>query len=1034
MADDNWQRVREVFDSALGRPPEERQNFVSDTCGEDKILLAEVESLLSSHDSAESFMETPAVAEVAYMIEIEPKKLEGKSFGRYEIIKQIGRGGMGEVYLARDRKLDRNVAIKILNEEFSQDESNLQRFVSEAKAASALNHPNILTIYEFGEVEDTRFIVSEYIEGKTLREIIRESRLRVPEILDISIQVTGALSAAHKAHLVHRDIKPENIMIRPDGYVKVLDFGLAKLVQQKNNSILSLEEPTIRKNLTAKGVIVGTANYMSPEQAQGEGVDGRTDIFSLGVLIYEMLAGKPPFEGGNAMETIGSILNKEPVPLSRLTPEVPHELDRIINKALRKDREERYQTARDLLMDLKDVRQDLEFQNKLERTAAPVSEEAKTQVLNASTSDFAPHTTSNGKSIVHSIKNHQRLAFLVFVALLTASIALLFFFNRSPALTEKDTILLADFVNTTEDAVFDLTLRQALAVQLGQTPFLNIYPEDRIQDTLRLMNRKPDERITRDVAREICERNGIKAMLLGSIASFGNNYVITLEALNPRTGEALAREQIEAAGKEQVLGKLGDAAKKLREKLGESLQTIEKFDASVEQATTSSLEALKAYSLGQQLRLAGKLNDSIPFHKRAIELDPNFASAYDSLGEAYFFTTQRDRATESFTKAFELRERVSEREKFNISSNYFTHVVGDLDKAVETLESWKQTYPREWQPRDYLANLYNGVGQHEKAVEEAQGAIRLYPHEPPYFPLATAFQKLNRFEEAKTTFEDVLARQDSIYVRIQIYRIAFVQGDRAKMQQQIDWARGKPEEENMHYEEGRMAEFNGQVSRAEKSFRRRIELAQQRDAKDAMSRTDAEFAFWNSFFGDCESSKKSIADALATLRGEHTLDLSGIALAVCGEIPQAQSIADEVAKFKSRDVSSISFLPEMRAAIEISRNNPAKAVEVLESTRILERGFGIPGRATYLRGIAYLRQKAGTEAMNEFQKILDRRGQFDTSPFFPLARLGLARAAAIAGDTTKSRQAYQDFFALWKDADADIPILIEAKQEYEKLK
>ena len=322
---------------------------------------------------------------------------------------------MGEVYLAKDKKLDRKVAIKILNEEFSQDESNLQRFVSEAKAASALNHPNILTIYEFGEAEDARFIVSEHIEGKTLREMIRESRLRLPEILDISTQITGALSAAHKAHLVHRDIKPENIMIRPDGYVKVLDFGLAKLVEQKNKSILSSEEPTVRQNLTAKGVILGTVNYMSPEQAKGEGVDERTDIFSIGVLIYEMLAGKPPFAGGNAIETIGSILNKDPVPLSRQTPEVPHELERIINKALRKDREERYQTAKDLLIDLKDVRQDLEFQNKLERTAAPDRAEAKTQIFNPITSDIGRRHTS-ADSIISSIKRHKPLAAFVVIS------------------------------------------------------------------------------------------------------------------------------------------------------------------------------------------------------------------------------------------------------------------------------------------------------------------------------------------------------------------------------------------------------------------------------------------------------------------------------------------------------------------------------------------------------------------------------------------------------------------------------------------
>jgi eukaryotic-like serine/threonine-protein kinase len=1037
MEDQRWQKVREVFDSALRQKPGERRRFVSEACGEDKILLAEVESLLSSHDGAESFMETPAVAGVAGVIAAETKRLErGQTLGHYEIIEQIGEGGMGEVYLAKDMRLERKTAIKILPGSVAQDEERMVRFVREAKSASALNHPNIITIYEIGEAGDTHFIATEYVEGGTLRDRLKGSPPELKSALEISIQVASALDAAHRAGIVHRDVKPENVMVRPDGLVKLLDFGIAKLTEKQSKLGLDSEAATAIKAQTSPGMIIGTAAYMSPEQARGKTVDARSDIFSFGVMLYEMLAGRPPFEGGNAIETIGLILSKEPVPLGRHTPEVPHEIERIINKALRKDREERYQTAKDLLIDLKDVKQDLEFQDKLERTASPNWEEASSQVFDATTSDIATHTTSSAEYIVNSVTRHKRSAVLGLLSLAIASIALFLFLNRSPVLTEKDTILLADFINTTGDAVFDLTLKQALAVQLGQTPFLNIYPDDRIQETLHLMNRKPDERLTKDIAREICERNGIKAMLLGSIASLGNNYVITLEALNPRTGEALAREQIEAAGKEQVLGKLGDAARKLREKLGESLQTIEKFDASVEQATTSSLEALKAYTLGLQLQRAGKTNESIPFHKRAIELDPNFASAYWSLGEAYFHTAQRNRGTESFTKAFELRERVSEREKFTISADYYQNVVGDVNKTVETLELWKQIYPREWQPRSDLAFLYNVVGQHEKAAEEAQEAIRLNPNAtPPYSQLAQAFAKLNRFEEAKATYEEVLARGlDSIVVRYSIYRIAFIQGDRAKMQQQIDWARRKPDEERMHYEEGRMAMFNGQVSRAEKSFRRRIELAQQRGAKEAMSLTDAEFAFWNSFFGNCKESKKSIANAFSIVRGEEALNLSGIALAVCGDIGQAQSIADEIAARKSRDVTTISFLPEMRAAIEISRNNPAKAVEILESTRILEQGFGIPGRSTYLRGIAYLRQNAGTEAMNEFQKILDRRGQFDTSSFFPLAHLGLARAAALAGDMTKSRRAYQDFFALWKDADADVPILIEAKQEYEKIK
>jgi len=1051
MKPERWQQLKQIFQSALERDPAERSAFLNQACGGDAELRSEVESLISSHDEAGHSVEVMAAEAATRMLSDQARSIEGKQIERYQVLSRIGRGGMGEVFLAQDTRLNRKVALKLLRTDFTRNEDRLRRFRQEAQAASALNHPNILTIHEIGQDGALHFMATEYVEGETLRDHISRARMSLGQVLEVAVQVASALSAAHQAGIIHRDIKPENIMVRTDGYVKVLDFGLAKLAEAK---AIDSAVATLPKVKTEPGLVMGTVSYMSPEQARGLQVDARTDTFSLGVLIYEMVAGRLPFEGSNTNEIVASILSdKEPLPLARYAREIPAELERIVSKALRKERDQRSQTTKDLLLDLQSLKQEAEFKKKLERSASPRDEggASTSQVGEPAVQTLPPRASTNGEFIaatspgagpissvgyiVSKIKQHKRGAAITLIILVLISVAAFFYLNRRPNLTEKDTILLADFVNTTGDPVFDLTLRQALAVQLGQTPFLNIYPDDRIQETLRLMNRKPDERITKEVAREICERNGIKAMLLGSIASLGNNYVITLEALNPRTGEALAREQIEAAGKEQVLGKLGDAAKKLREKLGESLQTIEKFDASVEQATTSSLEALKAFSIGQQLQMAGKTNESIPFHKRAIELDPNFASAYKNLGEAYFFTEQPDRAAEPFTKAFELRERVSQREKFNITARYYQHVVGDVYKTGETLELWKQTYPRQWNPRFDLASYYNAVGQHEKAVEEAQEAIRLNLHGLlPYSQLANAFAKLNRFEEAKAALEAGLSRGQSVSRFLILYRIAFVQGDRATMQQQIDGARGKPEEEYMHSEEGRVAMFDGQVSRAEKSFRRGIELAEQRGANDAMSRTHAEFAIWNSFFGNCTDTRKSIANAFSISRGEEALKLGGIALAVCGEIDQAQSIAEEVAKFKSRDLTSISVLPEMRAAIEISRNNPAKAVEILESTRILERGFGIPGRTTYLRGIAYLRLKAGTEAMNEFQKILDRRGQFDTSPLFPLAYLGLARAATIAGDTTKSRRAYQDFFAIWKDADADLPILIEAKKEYEKLK
>jgi serine/threonine protein kinase/Tfp pilus assembly protein PilF len=472
MADEKWQQVREVFDSALRRKPEERRKFVIETCGEDKLLLTEVESLLSSLDSAEGFMETPAVAKVADVIEVETKKLEsGKCFGHYEIVRQIGTGGMGEVYLAEDKKLDRKVALKILNEKFSRDGSNLNRFIQEAKAASALNHPNILTIYEFGEAEDAQFIVSEFIKGKTLREIFKEKTLKLSEVLDISVQITNALCTAHEAHLVHRDIKPENIMIRPDGYVKVLDFGLAKLIEQKNKSILGLEDSTVKQNQTAKGVILGTINYMSPEQAKGERVDERTDIFSFGVVIYEMMAGRTPFAGDSVSETFANLINAEPQPLSRFASNVPDELQRIVAKMIRKNKGERYQMMKDVLADLKDLRENLSFDEKLERSHQPVSEN-ETAVLQATTGGANLQTAETQYSLSQTIKRHKPLAAFALVALLVGVIGLgyYFFSTGKTAVGDKKSIavLPSKPINTmNRGEIYEVGIADSLINQLS---------------------------------------------------------------------------------------------------------------------------------------------------------------------------------------------------------------------------------------------------------------------------------------------------------------------------------------------------------------------------------------------------------------------------------------------------------------------------------------------------------------------------------------------------------------------------------------
>jgi serine/threonine protein kinase/Flp pilus assembly protein TadD len=680
---------------------------------------------------------------------------EGTKVGRYDIRSQIGAGGMGEVYLAEDTLLHRNVALKVLPVELANDRDRLARFQQEAFAASALNHPNILTLFELGEADSLRFITTEHVDGETLRRRMTYS-LSLREALDVATQVASALAAAHKAGVVHRDIKPENIMIRhDDGIVKVLDFGLAKTTKKLSRSAGNSEAATVVN--TSPGVILGTVAYMSPEQARGLPVDQRTDIWSLGVVLYEMVAGRLPFEGETSSDVISIILHKEPPALTRLSDDATQRLDEIVTKALAKDCEERYQGAQDLLIDLRTLKQHLDFESEIERTFAPELRSGtvrpsgevamKSAAQRATALGAIQPRTSSAEYIFGEIKRHKKGFAVVAAAVIVVTIVVVASYvwisNRnSHALTDKDTILLADFVNTTGDAVFDNTLTQALAVQLGQSPFLNIFGNDRVREALRFMGRpaEADERVTRDVGLEICRRQGLKALLAGSISGLGNHYVLTLEAINAQTGDALAREQVEADNKEQVLKKLGEAATKLREKLGESLASIQKFDAALEQATTSSLEAFKAFALGDDQRNKNSFPAAIPFYKRAIELDANFATAYARLSVIYSNLGQLELASEYARKAFELRDRVSEREKFYISSNYYRSVTNEIEKEIETLELWKQEYPRDFGPRNNLASQYLQIGRFEKALAEASEAKRLNPNARyPYANMASAY-------------------------------------------------------------------------------------------------------------------------------------------------------------------------------------------------------------------------------------------------------------------------------------------------------
>jgi tetratricopeptide (TPR) repeat protein len=781
---------------------------------------------------------------------------------------------------------------------------------------------------------------------------------------------------------------------------------------------------------------------MSPEQALGLEIDARTDIFSLGVVIYEMVTRRLPFDGTSKTEILASILSEKAAPpLARYSREATEELERIVEKALAKQREHRYQSAKDLLNDLQHCKKRLEIDAEIQRTTPDRTTMPTWDGISVAPKTSAVKTTqtppgSSAEYIVNQVKLHKRGALLTLgmlvVAAFTASVFWYLKSTPAAALTEKDTIVLADFANTTGDSVFDGTLKQGLAVQLEQSPFLHIFSDQHVREALRFMNRAPDERVTKEIAREICQRQGLKAFLAGSISNFGSHYVITLEATNAQTGDTITREQVEAESKEQVISTLGKAATKIREKFGESLSSIQKYDVPIHQATTSSLDALKAFSLGVENQLKGKYLEAIPFFKRATEMDPKFARAYASMSSMYYNTRQYDLAADTSRKAYELRDRVGEHERLYINQIYYDNVTGELDKYLETLELWKRTYPRDSAPHNNLAVKYNELGQFDKAAEEAREAIRLNPNSASgHSLLAMSSVGLNRFDEAKEIIRQALSQKlENLRMHQNLYRIAFVQGDAAGVKREIDWATGKPEGYAAQSWQADSASFSGQLRKAREFSRTAFDMAQRRDLREVAAQIAAGAAARDAQFRDCSTVKEQTTKALHLSHDRVTLSLSAQALAICDDVAQAKSLIEELAKrFPTDTLINQVRIPLIEAHIEMQRGNPARAIQLLEKSRLYERNVLFP--IAYLRGQAYLAEKKGAEAAAQFQEIFDNRGWSALSYFYPLAYVGLARAAVLQGDREKALKSYQDFFTVWKEADNDLTILIAAKKEYE---
>jgi serine/threonine protein kinase/tetratricopeptide (TPR) repeat protein len=1031
MDAERWKHVERLFQSVLDLPPDEHDAFLKRSCAGDDALERDVRALLRSAREASGFLSGPAIEvaakavarDQADQLAADDGEPVGQTISHYRVVGKLGGGGMGVVYKAQDTRLQRFVALKFLSPDFSSRPEALARFRREARAASALNHANICTVHDIGEQDGRAFLVMECLEGTTLKHRIAGHPLDIDLLLAVAIEIADALEAAHDAGIVHRDIKPANLFITGRGHAKILDFGLAK-VRAGGSGDDAAPTMTATDRLTSPGNPLGTVAYMSPEQVRARDLDARTDLFSFGVVLYEMATGHLPFTGESPGVIFEAILNRAPTPLRQLNVTVPPELDRIVGKCLEKDRDLRYQHASEIRADLQRLRRDRESRR------LPSSPQADSRA-----------------SVWSRRRGTLRLSAAVIV--IASAVAGWFYLRRPPALTDKDTIVLADFTNRTGDPVFDETLRQGLAVQLGQSPFLSIVPDDRIRRTLQLMDRPSTAPLTDDVARDLCVRIGSTAVVGGSIASLGTQYVLGLRAQNCATGDLLDQEQLQAARKEDVLNVLSQLATQFRTHVGESLATVQRHSTPLQDSSTPSLDALKAYSAAYR---AIGTPTAIPLLKRAVELDPNFAIAHSLLALLYSGSGQTVLGEESIREAYELRDHATDRDRFFITTIYDRQVTGNLEKEGQTLRLWAQTYPRDAVAPGLMSGFFAaGTGQFELMVEKAREAIALDPDAAQnisaYYSVVWGSISLGRRADAEQALRQAMTRADRTDTAADAFHIAFLKADSPGMQHQLALAKGKGEREDwLSNLQALTLARSGRLERARESARYAIELASAAGRLERAAAYETAMAVWEAWYGNTVAATRGAMHVLNVAEGRHVTYAGALALAIAGDTARAQTIADDLEHRFPEDTSvRFSYLPTLRALAALRSNDPSRAIEVLRPAATYEFAepgisfYGVGGVAfgamypTYVRGISYLALRRAAEAAAEFQKILDHPGVVLEDPMGALARLQLARAWTMAGDVGKAKTTYEELLQLWKDADPAVPVVSEARAEYARL-